>query len=154
MQIRKRILPLGTDQESSKLVIMSTKKSSQLTDTYLARLRIGAREQTQQNARELRQRQTQAEEKLWSLLRNRQLNGKKFRRQHAMADFVADFYCNECKLALELDGNAHVNTESKENDRSRSASLNQLGITVLRFWNYEVLKNPDQVLKKIADYLT
>jgi very-short-patch-repair endonuclease len=132
---------------------MGEKKSSHLTDKYLARLHVGARKQTQQNARALRQRQTEAEQKLWSLLRNKQLKGKKFRRQHAIADYVADFYCNECKLAIELDGNVHVGRESKEDDRRRSSSLNELGITVLRFWNREVLKKPELVLRKIAEYL-
>jgi len=132
---------------------MSTKKSSNLTDKYLARLHLGARQQTQQNAKQLRQRETEAEKKLWSLLRNGRLKGKKFRRQHPLADYVADFYCNECKLAIELDGSIHLDAESKENDRSRAALLNELGITILRFWNREVLKNPNHVLKKVAEYL-
>ena len=79
--------------------------------------------------------------------------GEKVQKTNAISNYVADFYYNECKLAIELDGKFHVNGESKERDRSRSASLNELGITVLRFWNHEVLKKPAHVLKKIAEYL-
>ena len=132
---------------------MTKQHSASLRDKYLSRLHIGARASTQQNAKDLRHRQTQAEAKLWSLLRNRQLKGKKFRRQHAIGSYVADFYCKECKLAVELDGNFHVDVEAKEYDHSRTASLNELDITVLRFWNDEVLRQPDNVLKKIAEYL-
>ena len=74
---------------------MSTNKASDLTGKYLAQLHQGARASTHQHARELRQRTTEAEQKLWALLRNRQRKGKKFRRQHAIADYIVDFYCNE-----------------------------------------------------------
>jgi very-short-patch-repair endonuclease len=66
---------------------MSNIKSTNQTDKYLAQLHQGARALTQQYARELRHRETEAEEKLWSLLRNRQLKGRKFRRQHAIANY-------------------------------------------------------------------
>jgi very-short-patch-repair endonuclease len=101
---------------------------------------------------ELRLRTTEAEQKLWFLLRNRQLKGKKFRRQHAIANYVVDFYCNECKLAIELDGNFHVD-EAKNYDKSRTALLAELGITVLRFWNEEVMSDPGGVLIRIGESL-
>jgi very-short-patch-repair endonuclease len=91
---------------------MPNNKSTDLTDKYLAHLHQGAKASTQQNARELRHQQTKAEEKLWSLLRNRQLKGKKFRRQQAIANYVVDFYCHECKLAIEVDGNFHTEAEA------------------------------------------
>jgi very-short-patch-repair endonuclease len=132
---------------------MSNKKTSELTDKYLAKLHQGTNATTQENARELRHRTTAAEQKLWSLLRNGQLKGKKFRRQHAIANYVVDFYCNECKLAIELDGNFHTSKEAKKYDKARTALLNELEITVLRFWNEEVIKASENVLKKISDYL-
>jgi very-short-patch-repair endonuclease len=132
---------------------MSTNKVIDLTGKYLAQLHQGAKALTQQYARELRHRQTEAEEKLWSLLRNRQVRGKKFRRQHAIVSYVVDFYCNESKLAIELDGNSHREAEPQEYDNSRTVLLNQIGITVLRFWNEEVINDPVKVLQKISEHL-
>lgn len=129
---------------------MRNSKASDLTDKFLAKLHQGAKPSTQEYARELRQRATESEQKLWALLHNRQLKGKKFRRQHAIANYVVDFYCNESKLAIELDGNSHNEAEGKEYDKSRTALLNELGITVLRFWNEEVIKDPANVLQKIS----
>jgi len=132
---------------------MNDNKPFDLTNKYLAKLHQGTKAATQEYARELRNRTTEAEQKLWSLLRNRQLKGKKFRRQHAIANYVADFYCNESNLVIELDGNFHTKAETKEYDKSRTNLLNELGITVLRFWNEEVIKDPGKVLEKISEYL-
>ena len=129
---------------------MSNREPSDLTDKFLAKLHQAAKPSMREYARELRQRATEAEEKLWALLCNRQLKGKKFRRQHAIANYVVDFYCNESKLAIELDGNFHSEAEGKQYDKSRTAFLNDLGITVLRFWNEEVIKDPSKVLQKIS----
>jgi very-short-patch-repair endonuclease len=116
-------------------------------------LHLGAKASLYQHAKDLRHSQTEAEQKLWSFLRNRQLKGKKFRRQHAIADYVVDFYCHECKLAIELDGNHHNSQEAKEYDRARTVLLNECGVTVLRFWNEEVMKDAEKVLQKIGYYL-
>jgi len=132
---------------------MDYDKSSDLKKRYLANLHQGATPFLHKNANELRQKQTEAEQTLWALLRNRQLKGKKFRRQHAIKKYVADFYCHESKLVIELDGYFHTEAEAKEYDTIRTASLNELGITVIRFWNYDVINNPQHVLQKIAGYL-
>jgi very-short-patch-repair endonuclease len=132
---------------------MATNNSSDYRDKYLGKLYLGSKAATQQYARELRLRTTSAEKELWSLLRNRQLKGKKFRRQHAIANYIVDFYCNECKLAIELDGNFHTNEVAKDYDKSRTAFLAELGITVLRFWNEEVISNLEKVVEKIGAYL-
>ena len=132
---------------------MNNNKPSDLRDKLLVKLHYGAKASTQEYARELRLRTTEAEQKLWSLLRNRQLKGKKFRRQHAIANYVADFYCNESRLVIELDGNFHTAAETKEYDKFRTNLLNELGITVLRFWNEEVIKDPGKVINKISEYL-
>lgn len=132
---------------------MNNSKSSDLREKFLAKLYQGAKASTQEYARELRLRTTEAEQKLWSSLRNNQLKGKKFRRQHAIANYVVDFYCNESKLAIELDGNFHTDVEAKKYDKSRTALLNEFGITLLRFWNEGVIKDPENVLKEISEYL-
>lgn len=132
---------------------MNSNNNTDLTGKYLAQLHQGARPSTHEHARELRHRTTEAEEKLWSLLRNRQLKGKKFRRQHAIAGYVADFYCHESKLIIELDGHFHKKPDVNKYDNSRTARLNEMGITVLRFWNEALINDPSKVLQKISDHL-
>jgi len=122
-------------------------------DKYFNSLHLGTRATTHENAKQLRYTQTEAEQKLWSLLRNRQLKGKKFRRQHPIADYVLDFYCHECKLAVELDGEHHNQEEVKEYDVARTKFLNESGIKVLRFWNEEVVNDMDKVIERIKDRL-
>ena len=119
---------------------------------YFDKLHEGAKASVFQHAKELRTNATDAEKKLWSMLRNRQLKGQKFRRQHAIGNYILDFYCNEYKLAIEIDGDIHRKDEVKQYDHSRTESLKEYGITVIRFWNSEVLKKPDEVLEKIASY--
>lgn len=99
--------------------------------------------------RALRQLQTKAEEKLWERLRNKKTNGMKFRRQHPLDKFVADFYCHEKRLAIELDGGMHESKMQKEKDRIRTEMLDKLAITVVRFNNDEVLKDSIGVTKEI-----
>ncbi len=132
---------------------MKNNKPSNLGGKYFGKLYQGSKASTKEYARELRSRTTEAEQKLWSLVRNRQLKGKKFRRQHAIANYVVDFYCSECNLAIELDGNFHTDKATKGYDKSRTALLAELGITVLRFWNKEVMSDPGKVLVRIGELL-
>jgi len=103
------------------------------------------------NARRLRRRLTDAERALWRNLRDRQLDGHKFRRQHPLGRFVVDFVCLEEKLVVELDGGQHA--LQKNADAARTAWLNREGYRVLRFWNNEVLRNTDGVLAEILRIL-
>jgi very-short-patch-repair endonuclease len=103
-----------------------------------------------QKARGLRKVQTDAESVLWRLLRSRQLAGYKFRRQHPVAGFVADFACIKSKLIVEADGGQHNENAS---DAARTATLTRQGWLVLRFWNHEILTNADGVLMRIAESL-
>jgi len=128
-------------------------KDSDLTKKYLEHLHHGAKESTCRFAKELRLKTTEAEQILWALLRNRQLNGKKFRRQHPIANYVADFYCHEAKLVVVLDGNHHKKPDAREYDKQRTIALNENGLIVLRFWNEQVIKHPEKVLQKIAEHL-
>lgn len=104
-----------------------------------------------ENARMLRQTETKAEEFLWKLLRNKQLNNLKFRRQHPLTEgFVLDFFCAEYRLGIELDGSVHQESEQKLYDLARSEELKLLyNIDVVRFTNTEVLSHTTSVLEKI-----
>jgi very-short-patch-repair endonuclease len=87
-------------------------------------------------AREMRHLPTLAEKRLWELVRDKRLNGLKFRRQHAIGHFIADFYCPAAKLAIEVDGPIHESQDGA--DRERQTQSESLGIAVLRFSNDEV----------------
>ena len=102
-------------------------------------------------ARKLRRDQTEAEQKLWSRLRRHQMKGLQFRRQHPIGPFFADFVCLETKLIIEVDGSQHADQTIR--DDSRSEFLRDAGYTVLRFWNYEVIGEIDQVVERIAKAL-
>ncbi|MEX2617104.1 MAG: endonuclease domain-containing protein [Alphaproteobacteria bacterium] len=102
-----------------------------------------------QRPRALRRNATDAEALLWSRLRNRQIGGRKFRRQHPVGPCIADFACPEAMLIVELDGGQH----RPETDAARTAYLEARGFTVLRFWNNEALGNPDGVLETILGHL-
>lgn len=105
-------------------------------------------------AKQLRQNQTDAEKLLWCLLRNRQLANAKFRRQHPVDGYIADFYCHEHKLAVELDGGQHFTEEGVEKDAQRTERLNESGIQVLRFTNTQVLIEIEAVLQVIYEKVT
>ena len=102
-------------------------------------------------ARNLRKNQTDAEKSLWRYLRNRGLNGYKFRRQHPVGPYIADFVCVEKGLIVELDGGQHALRHEK--DLKRSAYLEASGFQILRFWNNQVLKEIAAVLEVIASAL-
>jgi very-short-patch-repair endonuclease len=102
-------------------------------------------------ARQLRRDQTDAEQALWGRLRDRQICDAKFRRQHPIGPFVADFCCPQQKLIVELDGGQHA--EAIAEDEKRSLFLEAQGYRVVRFWNHEVLTNTDGVLERIAEVL-
>jgi len=84
------------------------------------------------------------------LLRRRQLSGAKFRRQQVLGPYVVDFYCLEHRLAIELDGGQHAHGKTRDSDERRSQFLSSLGVTVLRFWNHDVLARMEAVLEEIV----
>ncbi|EIM00488.1 endonuclease domain-containing protein [Rhodanobacter denitrificans] len=100
-------------------------------------------------ARGLRQAMTDAEQKLWFHLRNRKLNGHKFRRQHEIDHYIVDFVCSEAMLIVELDGGQHA--EQVGYDERRTRYLQAKGYRVLRFWNNEALMNIESVLGVILE---
>jgi very-short-patch-repair endonuclease len=95
----------------------------------------------------LRRNETEAERRLWNLLRNRNIRGLKFVRQHAIGPYFADFVCRDHMLIVEVDGSQHAGSES---DVVRTAFLNARGYHVLRFWNNEVLAELDGVAAMLA----
>jgi type I restriction enzyme M protein len=106
-----------------------------------------------ERVRELRKKQTPAETVMWELLSDRRFMGLKFRRQHQIGEYVVDFFCNEQKIVIELDGPVHETTDQAKKDKTRDAYLESIGMTVLRFRNEDVLSNPESTLKKIASNL-
>jgi len=103
------------------------------------------------SARRLRRNQTDAERTLWFRLRDRRLEGLKFRRQAPIARYVVDFCCEESHLIVEVDGGQHAVDEAK--DKKRTEELEAMGYLVLRFWNNDVLTDPDGVVQSILDAL-
>lgn len=99
----------------------------------------------------MRQRPTAAETVLWQQLRNRELRGYKFRRQHPIGQFIADFCCPERMLVIELDGDVHQQT--MDSDTLRDEYLQARGFRVLRFSNGEVMNSPLSVITTIEEAL-
>lgn len=97
----------------------------------------------------LRNNLTPAEAKFWTLVQNSQLEGRKFRRQHSVGNYILDFYCPSEKLAIELDGEVHFNETAQERDEERTLFLNCFGIKVLRFENKLVFEQTEAVLEEI-----
>jgi very-short-patch-repair endonuclease len=100
-------------------------------------------------ARKLRANGTEAEERLWHHLRARSLEGERFVRQFQIGNCVADFACRAARVAIEADGGQHA----PERDAARTDAIERYGDRVLRFWNHDVLANPDRVLEAIPQEL-
>ncbi len=100
-------------------------------------------------SRTLRQRATDPERLLWNRVRARRLGGFKIRRQEPLCGYVVDFVCYEARLVVELDGGHHALDEGKARDRVRDGALHEAGFRVLRFWNHEVMKEPEAMLEAV-----
>jgi very-short-patch-repair endonuclease len=94
---------------------------------------------------------TDAEARLWHALRRDQLNGLHFRRQHPIGPFTVDFYCPSLRLAVEVDGGQHAEQRKQADDR-RTKWLAEKGVTVVRYWNNDVLSNLEGVLSDLLGY--
>ena len=102
----------------------------------------------------LRKNMTLAERIMWDELKNRRLFKVRFRRQHPIDIFIVDFYCHEIKLAIEIDGEVHLQTEVIEYDDGRTHDIEKLGIMILRFTNEQVYYHRSKVIKKILETIT
>lgn len=113
----------------------------------------GAPPQIFERAKELRNNMTSAEQLLWERLNKNQLKGYRFRRQHPISNFIADFYCHSAKLVVEVDGSIHEEKDRKKYDEVRTEELNKFGVTVIRFSNKEVEKQIEKVIADISNRL-
>ena len=100
--------------------------------------------------KELRNKSTSAEIAFWNLVKNRSLEGRKFRRQHSIGNYIVDFYCPSEKLIVELDGDPHGEYHKISEDIKRDEYLQDLGFTVLRFENRFVFQDPEYILEEIS----
>lgn len=105
-------------------------------------------------ARLLRRRQTEDDRRLWARLRDRRLNGLKFRRQAPCGPYIADFLCEAARLIVELDGSQHAEPAAVHSDLERTRVLNSLGYEVFRIWNIDLKTNIDGVLDQIVAIAT
>ena len=115
---------------------------------------LGADSITFSKAKRLRKPLTRAETILWKELRNRQLDGYKFRRQHPAGPYIADFFCAAAMLVVEVDGIVHELPEVKEHDDKRRMFFSDNGMKVIRFRNEAVMTNLPGVLEEIRMILT
>lgn len=105
--------------------------------------------------RNLKQQQSEPEKILWQRLRARQVNNLKFRRQVGIGRYVADFYCPQTKLVIELDGDSHYyERKNREYDAQRDLYMKSLGLKVIRFFNTDIIRNIDGVLAVIVEKAT
>jgi very-short-patch-repair endonuclease len=109
----------------------------------------GASPLIMKRARELRSRMTETEKILWDVVRENTIQGLKFRRQHPLNNYIADFYCHKIKLVVEIDGLVHFTETAKEYDEYRTNVMNSLGIEVLRFTNEEICNDLSNVINAI-----
>ena len=118
-----------------------------MSEYHFDNLFYGASPQVCAYAKELRKDMTVSERILWNELRNRKISNCKFRRQHPIDIFIADFYCHEKKLVIEVDGEIHK--KQKEYDVGRDAEMGDFGITVIRFESEEVENELNRVIEEI-----
>ena len=104
-----------------------------------------------ERARSLRKTQTDVEAMMWRLLRSRELAGCKFRRQHPVVGYIADFICLDRKVIVELDGGQHDG--NVQYDQARTHRLNEAGFRVLRFWNHQVIESREAVLEAVLAFV-
>lgn len=107
-----------------------------------------------EKARALRKANTPAEKKIWDFLRNRKVINVKFRRQHPIGYFIVDFFCEEKKLIIEIDGSIHDLEENKKYDKDRQEELELAGYNMIRFTNDDVINNVNKVIEKIKEFIT
>ena len=100
-----------------------------------------------QFARQLRKNETKAEKLVWETIRDRKLMGLKFRRQHVVQGFVLDFYCQEARLGIEIDGSVH--SKRQNYDRIRQDIIESKGISVVRIRNHQILNNKGSILNTV-----
>ena len=116
-------------------------------------MKLDNRKRMQMHRKNLRAHMTPAEAVLWPLISKKQIDGMRFLRQYSIGNYIVDFYCPVCKLAIELDGQTHFEENQIEYDHHRTAFLNEQGVRVLRFENFEIFDYPQRTLDTIRKFL-
>jgi very-short-patch-repair endonuclease len=119
---------------------------------FIINMKTINRKNLKEKRKKLRNNPTQAEAFLWGYLKNSQLDGRKFRRQSSIKNYIVDFYCPVEKLLVELDGDFHFDEKAMKDDERRTRQIEEDGIKVVRFENQEVLLNLDSVLSEIKNH--
>ncbi|WP_236262753.1 endonuclease domain-containing protein [Aggregatimonas sangjinii] len=117
----------------------------------MKRPQLHTRKELAEFRKELRKNLTPAEAFLWKHLKSRQLDGKRFTRQHSIGPFIVDFYCASEKLIIELDGEVHQTPNAQEYDENRTKFLENIGYTVIRFENKMVFDNFESVIVELKE---
>jgi very-short-patch-repair endonuclease len=139
----------GTGGEDEK----DNKSSSPRGEVNKLPLHAGAEPLQFKYARQLRREMTEAEKVLWEHLRARRFLNLKFRRQHPILEFIADFYCHKLKLIVEADGKYHEEDDATYYDSERTKDLKRYGYFVIRFSNEEILNEMDNVLEQLKGFV-
>ncbi|MEO9004504.1 MAG: endonuclease domain-containing protein [Ginsengibacter sp.] len=105
-----------------------------------------------ENAKRLRNQPTPSEIVFWNLLKQH-FSNYRFKRQHPVSQYIADFYCHKLKLVIEIDGGIHLSEEAKNNDKLRDEFMRSLSLKIVRFSNEEVCKNSEMVIAKLRDLI-
>jgi very-short-patch-repair endonuclease len=125
-----------------------------LGDTIDKNMFYGATPLIFERAKVLRENLTTAETKLWDCLKNKQVLGLRFKSQHPISRFIADFYCHQIKLVIEVDGTTHLDEIAQEYDKGRTAEFERFDIIVIRFSNNEIFNDIETVLSTIRQTCT
>jgi very-short-patch-repair endonuclease len=107
-----------------------------------------------ERARRLRQEATDAERVFWSRVRNNQIGGLRFRRQHPIGIYIVDFVCLERRLIVEIDGSQHDEPDQQFRDSARTAWLVDQGFEIVRYWAWDVMRDVDQIVWELRVKLT
>lgn len=134
-----------------RLYLKTKSIMARLRDTIDRKMFYGATPIIFERAREMRLNPTKAELKLCNVLMNKQMLGLRFKFQHPINQFIADFYCHKIKLVIEVDGGIHSGETQKERDDGRTDEMVKFGITLIRFKNEEVLEDTDTVKVEIEE---
>ena len=119
----------------------------------LNKMKVNCHPKLKELARKLRKNSTKSEIRLWHHLKGKKMMGYDFHRQKPIDDFIIDFFCNKLKLVIELDGYTHTFEEVADKDELKQEQLKELGISVLRFRDEDVMKNMDGVLNVIKQFI-
>jgi very-short-patch-repair endonuclease len=120
---------------------------------FFAMAKIFNKNNVRGKRRSLRKRMPPAEVALWQVLRNKQANGYKFRRQYSVDRYILDFYCPFAKLAIEIDGDSHFNETAIKADKIRQKTIEDMGIEFLRFTNHDIHENLEGVFEALLKNL-